>query len=104
MVSSTNSAVTASAFPSLDHGISATGMGSVNAVMVGMLQQGDGGLSRVMDRLQQGDHSTLPDLISRVNFMHKSSASGIIDKFNVSLHYHSAIEDYQAPEPWFAFE
>jgi len=104
MSSSTNSAITATGLPSLDHGVSATGVGNVSAVMIGIIQQGDGAVTRIMDRVQQGNHSAVPDLISRVNYMHKSSASGIIDKFNVSLHYHSTIEDYQTPEPWFLIQ
>jgi hypothetical protein len=92
MVSHTDSDVTATGPPSLNHKISAQGIGTATAAMLVRLMEGGGAYS---------PGGTVPDLVSMTEYSENTGASGIIDKFDKSMHYHSTIPQYQMPEPWY---
>jgi hypothetical protein len=92
MISHTDSDVTATGPPSLNHKISAEGIGTVTAAMLVRLMEGGGAYS---------PGGTVPDLVSQTEYSENTGASGIIDKFDKSMHYHSTIPQYQMPEPWY---
>ncbi|MDY6838065.1 MAG: hypothetical protein SWH78_08830 [Thermodesulfobacteriota bacterium] len=104
MSSHTSSGVTATAAPSLDHSNSTSGIGDVSVVMIATIQQGGGSFNQFLDRVQQNHESVIPNLFSTVTYRQEASASGVIDKFNAVLHYHSNMPDYQVPEPWFVLQ
>lgn len=95
MVSHTDSDVTGTVAPSLNHSISATGEGTASAAMIAKLMIGDAAVTR---------WGTAPNLIGRMEYSEKSLASGIIDKFNSSMHYNATIPQYQMPEPWYSIQ
>ena len=101
MTSHTGSGVTATGLPSLDHSNSTSGIGDVSVVMIATIQQGGGSFDQLLDRVQQNHGSIIPNLFSTVTYRQEASASGVIDKFNAVLHYHSTMPDYQMREPWF---
>ncbi|MDY6989934.1 MAG: hypothetical protein SWQ30_17970 [Thermodesulfobacteriota bacterium] len=104
MTSHTGSGVTATGLPSLDHSNSTSGIGDVRVVMIATIQQGGGSFDQFLDRVQQNHGSVVPNLFSTVTYRQEASASGVIDKFNAVLHYHSTMPDYQTPEPWFVLQ
>jgi len=101
MTSHTGSGVTATGLPSLDHSNITSGIGDVSVVMVATMQQGGGSFDQFWNRVRQNDGSAIPNLFSTVTYRQEASASGVIDKFNAVLHYHSTMPDYQMREPWF---
>ncbi|MDY6954985.1 MAG: hypothetical protein SWE60_26075 [Thermodesulfobacteriota bacterium] len=104
MSSHTGSGVTATGLPSLDHSNATSGIGDVSVAMIATIQQGSGSFDQFLDRVQQNHRSVIPNLFSTVTYKQEASASGVIDKFNAVLHYHSTIPDYQMPEPWFVLQ
>ncbi len=95
MVSHTDTEITSTEAPVIDHVINAVGVGSAKALMKVRLMEGDGAV------LPTG---TIPNLISKTAYDETTKASGVIDKFNKSMHYHSTIPAYQMPEPWYAIQ
>jgi hypothetical protein len=104
MSSHTESAATATGLPSLDHSNATSGIGDVSVVMIATIQQGGGSFYGFLDRVQQNHRSVIPNLFSTVTYRQEASASGVIDKFNAVLHYHSTMPDYQMPEPWYVLQ
>jgi hypothetical protein len=79
-------------------------MGDVSVVMIATIQQGGGSFDRLVNRFQQNHGSGIPNLFSTVTYRQEASASGVIDKFNAVLHYHSTMPDHQMVEPWFVLQ
>ena len=95
MVSHTDSDVTATGPPSLNHQISAEGIGTASASMLVRLMEGDSAYT---------PGGTSPNLVSETNYSEDTMASGVIDKFDKVMHYHSTIPAYQMPEPWYLLQ
>jgi len=95
MVSHTDSDVTATGPPSLNHSISAVGEGTVTASMIVRLMEGGSG---------HVPGTAAPDLVSESSYEERTSASGVIEKVDKSMHYHSTIPQYQMPEPWYLLQ
>jgi len=95
MVSHTDTDVTSTGPPSLNHSISAVGEGTVTASMIVRLMEGG-------DVHVPGQPA--PDLVSENSYEERTSASGVIEKFEKTMHYHSTIPQYQMPEPWYAIQ
>ena len=95
MVSHTDSDVTGTVAPSLNHSISATGEGTASASIIAKMMEGNAAYV---------PGGAVPNLISSYEYSEKSSASGIIDKFNASLHWNATIPQYQMPEPWYSIQ
>ena len=110
MVSHTDSAVKSIVAPSLDHSIAASGTGSVNAAMKASLMEGDSLYYPELDAHMYGGPAVYvgfpgpPNLISKTVYDEKSVATGAIDKFNKTMHYHSTIPQHQMPEPWYLLQ
>jgi hypothetical protein len=112
MVSHTDSDMTATVAPSLNHSISAEGDGTATASMRAQLMEGDNSVGadvtkRINPVTLESSYDyefVIPDLISKTLYDEKTSASGVIDKFNKSMHYHSTIPQWQMPEPWYGVE
>ncbi len=111
MVSHTASDVTATVVPTLNHSISAEGAGTATAQMRAQLIEGDDSVGAEVTRTiifpqpPFYDYEfVVPNLISKTVYDEKTSASGVIDKFNKSMHYHSTIPQWQMPEPWYGVE
>ena len=98
IVSHTDTDITSTRAPEINHVINAVGVGSVGAVMKVRLWEGDD----VVDGTRAV--GTVPNLISKTSYDENTKASGVIDKFNKSMHYHSTIPGYQMPEPWYAIQ
>jgi len=96
MVSHTDSDVTATGPPSLNHKISAQGVGTASASMLVRLMEGGSAYTPPA--------GTVPDLVSETEYSEHTSASGVIDKFDKVMHYHSTIPMYQMPEPWYLLQ
>ncbi|MDY6990277.1 MAG: hypothetical protein SWQ30_19720 [Thermodesulfobacteriota bacterium] len=96
MVSHTDSDVTATGPPSLNHKISAQGIGTASAVMRVSLMEGGSAYTPPV--------GTVPDLVSETDYSENTAASGVIDKFDKVMHYHSTIPMYQMPEPWYLLQ
>ena len=94
MVSHTDTDISSTKAPELNHVISAVGVGSAKALMKVRLMEGDGVV----------DGGTIPNLTSLTAYDETTKASGVIDKFNKNMHYHSTIPAYQMPEPWYAIQ
>jgi hypothetical protein len=95
MVSHTDTDVTTTGPPSLNHSISAVGEGTVTASMIVRLMEG-------ADVYVPGE--AVPNLASRNYYEERTSASGVIEKFEKAMHYHSTIPAYQMPEPWYEIQ
>ncbi|MDY6839376.1 MAG: hypothetical protein SWH78_15530 [Thermodesulfobacteriota bacterium] len=95
MVSHTDTDVTSTGPPSLNHSISAVGEGTVTASMIVRLMEGG-------DVHVPGEAA--PNLVSKNTYEERTSASGVIEKFEKSMHYHSTIPQYQMPEPWYEIQ
>jgi len=95
MVSHTDTDVTSTGPPSLNHSISAVGEGTVTASMIVRLMEGG-------DVHVPGEAA--PNLVSENSYEERTSASGVIEKFDKTMHYHSTIPQYQMPEPWYEIQ
>jgi hypothetical protein len=108
MISHTDSDVTATGPPSLNHKISAQGIGTASASMLVRLMEGDSMYDPVADEHfvdPAGAHSPgSPNLVSKTEYSENTAASGVIDKFDKVMHYHSTIPIYQMPEPWYLLQ
>jgi len=103
MVSRTESEITSTGPPELNHGIDAAGTGRATAQMKVHLMEGDDsvGGNFYWDGDSWAYSLVIPDLISETVYDEKSSAEGGIDKFTKAMHYHSTIPSWQLPEPWY---
>ncbi|MDY6951141.1 MAG: hypothetical protein SWE60_06500 [Thermodesulfobacteriota bacterium] len=106
MVSHTEAAVTSTGPPSLNHGIDATGTGTVTALMKVQLMEGTDSVDFEYwnDMGNFAGRFVTPDLASETAYDEKTSASGTIEKFSKAMHYHSTIPSYQLPEPWYELQ
>jgi hypothetical protein len=95
MVSHTDTDVTSTGPPSLNHSISAVGEGTATASMIVRLMEGG-------DVHVPG--TAAPDLVSQNTYEERTAASGVIEKFEKAMHYHSTIPQYQMPEPWYEIQ
>ena len=101
MLSSTSASVSGTGGAWLTHNSGASGIGRVSAHMIVQSMSSNGRVERTVGQLGQDHQWSIPDLVTRLNYRKTVSASGVIDRFNVSLHYESPLPDYQSPEPWF---
>ena len=95
MVSDTDTEVRATKAPELNHSISDQGIGMAQGLMKVALMEGDATYT---------PGGTVPNLISMTNYSETTKASGVIEKFTKSMHYHSTIPQYQMPEPWYQLQ
>jgi len=112
MVSHTDSDVTATGPPSLNHKISAQGIGMAQGLMKLSLMEGD---SMYSPEVNAHSHNPLwpsagtgfpgtPNLQSKTTYSEKTQAIGTIEKFTKGMHYHSTIPVYQMPDPWYLLQ
>jgi len=100
MVSDTETKAAATRAPELDHSISAVGIGMAQGLMKVSLMEG--GQAYAPDATSP--NNAVPDLVSKTSYSERTTASGTIDKFFKSMHYHSTIPAYQMPEPWYQLQ
>ncbi len=91
MYSHTETDVTATGPPSINHSIHAEGFGSAEAEMRLSLMEGDGVVAG----------GVVPDLASLSEYEEYTGAFGQIVNFDKTMHYHSEIPALQMPEPWY---
>jgi hypothetical protein len=109
MVSHTETDVTSTGPPSLNHSIDAIGTGTATALMKVHLMEGGDSVDYnywVIDPVEgtYGGEFVTPDLVSDTVYDERTSADGVIDKFSKAMHYHSTIPSYQLPEPWYQLQ
>jgi hypothetical protein len=112
MVSHTDSDVTATGPPSLNHKISAQGVGMAQGLMKLSLMEGDSMYSPEVNAHSFNPNWPFagtgfpgaPNLQSKTTYSEKTQAIGTIEKFDKVMHYHSTIPVYQMPEPWYRIQ
>ena len=95
MISHTDSDVTATGPPSLNHSITAEGVGVVSADMIVLVMTGGGIFV---------PGQAVPGLLSESHYEDHTEARGVISEFRKELHYHSTIPAWQMPEPWYEIQ
>ena len=112
MLAETRTDVLATGPPSMDHNISAEGIGRAEAHMRLHLMEGDAGYDPLWDWhfvdfwpdfhdwVYLGENEGPPDLISEAEYREDTMATGGISNFDKEMHYHSTIPQWQMPDPW----
>ncbi len=109
MVSMTRTDATSTGPPSLNHSISASGLGTAEAEMRLSLMEGAGVYGPEVNQWGAvgpggefvGDEGP-PPLISLAEYEEYTGAFGQIVNFDKTMHYHSTLPDWQMPEPWYS--
>lgn len=104
MVSHTDSDVTSTGPPELNHSISAQGTGTAAAQMRVQLMEGDNSVDADLQVVGGTFDFVIPNLVSETDYAEDTSATGVIDKFSKAMHYHSTIPSAQLPEPWYQLQ
>ena len=104
MVSHTESDVTSTGPPELNHSISAQGTGTAAAQMRVQLMEGDESVDANLHVVGGTYDFVIPNLVSETAYAEDTSATGVIDKFSKAMHYHSTIPSWQLPEPWYQLQ
>ncbi len=118
MVSMTRTDATSTGPPSLNHSISASGLGTAEAEMRLQLMEGDSMYDPLYDmhftdipgpmplngvlNIGQPPGEGPPNMVSLTQYEEYTGAFGQIVNFDKTMHYHSTLPDWQMPEPWYS--
>ncbi len=123
MVSMTRTDATGTGPPSLNHSISASGLGTAEAEMRLSLMEADlayfPGINvngwenayGTIERFPVDGHEVeaililgegAPPMVSETQYEEYTGAFGQIVNFDKTMHYHSTLPDWQMPEPWYS--